>query len=98
MTIEKKSENGILTITPIGRVDSATSDGLSAFMEQYFTPDIQKIIFDFSGVDFISSKGLRIIVTVYKSLNGREMEIVNANASVKEIFRISGFSKFINVR
>ena len=98
MTIAKTFEDGVLTVIPEGRLDSAAGDEFSAFMDENFTDDVKKLVFDFGGLDFISSKGLRIIVSIYKNLEGREMEIVNANASVTEILRISGFLKIFNVR
>ena len=90
MTIETFENGSCLTVTPIGRVDSVASDELQAVLEKQFTPDRDQLILDFAQVDYISSKGLRVLVSVYKALGGRKMEIVHANASVTEVLRISG--------
>ena len=93
MIISKTFKDGILTVIPDGRLDSATGDEFSEFINENLTAEVNEVVFDFSAVDFISSKGLRILVSTYKNLNGRKMEIVNCNTSVKEVFRISGFLK-----
>lgn len=98
MTINQSRAENVLTVVPEGRLDSSTGDEFGRFLDEHFTEDVEKIVFDFSGVDYISSKGLRILVSVYKDLKGRNMEIVNANTSVQEILRISGLTKVFNVK
>ena len=59
----------------------------------------RSLTFDFGGVDYISSAGLRVLLMAKKSLGaGVEVAVVNANEVVKEIFDISGFSKILQVR
>lgn len=98
MIISKTFKDGILTVIPDGRLDSATGDEFSEFINENLTAEVNELVFDFSAVDFISSKGLRILVSTYKNLNGRKMGIVNCNTSVKEVFRISGFLKTFDVK
>lgn len=97
MTINTSRNGNELTVSPEGRLDSTTSGELQETLEAYFTEEVGKLILNFEGVDYISSKGLRILVSVYKSLNGREMEIVNANDSVLEVFRLSGLDKTFSI-
>ena len=98
MIIERKIENDRLTISPMGRLDSATGDEFKAAIDENLTGEIKTLVIDFGGVDFISSKALRVIVSVYKSLCDRKMEFVGANASVKEVFRVSGLLKIFDVQ
>ena len=98
MEININKENDELTIAPIGRIDSATSDEFLAFIEENFTEEINKLIIDFKDVDFISSKGLRVLVSIYKNLKEKKMEITNANVSVMEILRLSGLLKVVEVK
>lgn len=97
MEIKTERKENELTVIPVGRLDSATSGDFAEALEKNFTEDVKKLIIDFSEVDFISSKGLRVIVSVYKELGEREMEITGANPSVMEVFRLSGLLKVINV-
>lgn len=94
--IEKNEKE--LKLLPVGRLDSATAGAFQEAIDVNFTAEFEKLLIDFSGVDFISSKGLRVIVATYKSLNGRTFEICNANASVTEVLRLSGLLKVITVK
>ncbi|MGM9998945.1 MAG: STAS domain-containing protein [Candidatus Bruticola sp.] len=59
----------------------------------------RRLTFDFSGVDYISSAGLRVLLMAKKKLGPSvEVAVVNANEVVKEIFDISGFSKILQVQ
>ena len=98
MMINQHIDGGMLKIMPVGRLDSITSDDFLAFTEQKFTKDFDKLIIDFTDVDYISSKGLRVILLIYKQLNGRKMEIIGANASVQEVFHLTGFSEVFGVK
>ena len=98
MELKHMLEDGTLTVTPAGRLDSATSDSFSEYILSLFTEDIKTLIIDFSEIDFISSKGLRVLVALYKQLNGRKMVLTGANSSVMEIFRISGFLKVFDIQ
>lgn len=97
MTINHTISENVLTVIPEGRLDSSTGDEFGRFLDEHFTEDEKKLVIDLSEVDFVSSKGLRVLVAVYKNLNGRDMEIIGANTSVREILRISGLTKVFNV-
>lgn len=86
-----------ITVKPVGRLDSTTSDEFSEFVSQHFTEEFDSLVIDFGEVDFISSKGLRVLVSIYKQLNGRTMKLTGANASVMEILRISGLLRIFDV-
>lgn len=97
MIIRQSRKENELTVSPEGRLDSATSGEFQEFLTENFTADIEKLILDFSGVDFISSKGIRVIVAVYKNLGERKLAIISANAAVVEVFRLSGLLKVLDV-
>ena len=98
MKIDINKNDSEIIITPIGRLDSTTCDEFSDFLNESITEDINKIVIDFSNVDFISSKGLRVLVSLYKNLNGRKLELTNPNVSVLEVLRLSGLLKVIDVK
>lgn len=97
MTVNAIREEEKLTLQMEGRIDSSTSDDFQKAIDENFTDDVGDIVLDFGGVDFISSKGLRVLVSLYKKLEGREMKITGANASVKEVLRLSGLLKKFDV-
>lgn len=97
MTIDFTNENNNLSVALNGRLDSTTAGDLESFLEKELKEETASLKFDFANVDFISSKGLRILVAAFKKMGGRPMSIVNANTSVKEIMRLSGLLKVFNV-
>ena len=97
MVINITKNSNCVTIAPVGRLDSTSAGEFESFLQQNFTSDIEKLILDFINVDFISSKGLRVLVSIYKKLNGRSIEIVNLNASVREVFRLSGLLRIFGL-
>jgi len=88
------SKNGTdLRIKLTGTLDSMTSGDLEETLERELNDNVSSLTFDFSDVDYISSKGIRVLVAAYRKMNGRKMLIENANDSVKEVFRLSGLLK-----
>lgn len=96
MTIEKKLVKDTLTIYLEGRLDTATSPDLEN--EVKMISGIVHLVFDFKKLEYISSAGLRVILSAYKLMTKHgDMLIVNANDSIKNIFEITGFSNVLNI-
>ena len=89
MQINKNQEGSKLTLAPIGRVDTITSPELEAAV---VLDGIDELVFDLAQVDYISSAGLRVLLSSQKKMAGKSMKIVNAKPAVKEVFDITGFS------
>ena len=89
MQINKNQEGTKLTLAPIGRVDTITSPELEAAV---VLDGIDELVFDLAQVDYISSAGLRVLLSSQKKMAGKSMKIVNAKPAVKEVFDITGFS------
>ena len=89
MQINKNQEGSKLTLAPIGRVDTITSPELEAAV---VLDGIDELVFDLAQVDYISSAGLRVLLSAQKKMAGKSMKIVNAKPAVKEVFDITGFS------
>ena len=96
MNIDKKLDNGCLTLKVEGRLDTNTSPELE---EQLKLDGVTAIRFDFSGLEYISSAGLRVLMTAHKAMAacGGKMSVVNPNAVVKGVFDITGMSSVFNV-
>ena len=89
---------GVLTVAPVGRLDTVTSGELKEKLEAHGTSGVD-IEMDLTNVDYISSAGLRLLVALQKQAKagGHTMVIKNINAVVKEVFRVSGFDKAFTV-
>ena len=89
MQINKNQEGNKLTLAPIGRVDTITSPEREAAV---VLAGIDELVFDLAQGDYISSAGLRVLLSSQKKMAGKSMKIVNAKPAVKEVFDITGFS------
>lgn len=82
----------------VGRLDTTTAPALEMTLEETFEEhNFDKLIFDFEKLDYISSAGLRIMLSNKKTMSKveKDMEIVNANESIIEIFEVTGFNEIL---
>jgi anti-anti-sigma factor len=100
MEIDHKVENGIINIAIKGRMDAATSPAAEETIKQAIEGDANRLLFDFSGLEYLSSGGLRVILGAAKEMRRREGKIAlcSLNSYVKEIFEVSGFSAMIPIK
>ena len=97
MTIDKKKEDGVLTYTLTGRLDTVTSPELEADMK-HSLDGVHKLLMDFSGLEYLSSSGLRVLLAAQKVMNNQgEMILHNVNDTIMEVFEITGFSEILTI-
>ena len=97
MTINKKSEGEKLTLTLSGRLDTNTSPALEAELK-HSVDGVKELIFDFSGVEYISTAGLRILLAAQKVMNRQgSMKLIGVNDDIMEVFEITGFSDILTI-
>ena len=94
MTIEKIKKESELTLKITGRIDTVTASQLEAVLHESLV-DVEDIIFDFKGVNYISSAGLRVILSVLHRQNS--MKIIHVNDVVMEVFEITGFTDILTI-
>ena len=97
MTLNKTLENGVLTFTFEGWLDTNTSADLEK--EAGNVKDITKLVFDFDKLEYISSAGLRQVVSFAKTSKsiGAEFSIINANNEVMSVFQMTQLDKKFNI-
>ena len=89
--------DGTLMLQMIGRVDSINAPKLLAFWEQTSkNEEINSVSIDCTGLDYISSAGLRVLLIMYKACPGG-VTVSGANKDIKEIFSQTGFDSFIEM-
>lgn len=96
MNIDKKQDGGCLTVKVEGRLDTNTSPELEAELQ---LDGVKEVAFDFSALEYISSAGLRVLMTVHKSMaaSGGAMKILHPNAMVRGVFEITGLDSVFAV-
>ncbi|HVN30134.1 MAG TPA: STAS domain-containing protein [Candidatus Binataceae bacterium] len=96
MEITEKREGDLIILRPIGQLDNDTSPEFQDRLLEVVGAGDRRVLVDFSGVDYISSAGLRALMTASKKTNptGR-IAIAALNAMVKEIYQISRFTLIV---
>ena len=96
MKIEKKFENGMLTITPEGRLDTTTAPELEREIGEL--DGVQDLVLDLKDLAYISSAGLRAILRAQKIMNAKgSMKLVNVGENIMEVFEITGFADILTI-
>ncbi len=98
MTIQTTTTGTTLTIILSGRLDTVTAPQLETAINNNIN-GITRLLFDLDQLDYISSAGLRILLTAQKTMNGQgTMELVHVNHAVMDIFEITGFTDILTIR
>ena len=97
MTITKTAENGVLRIALEGRLDTNTAPQLEAELKTSLS-GITELELDFSGLEYISSAGLRVLLAAQKTMSRQgKMTIRNVNETIMEVFEITGFVEILTI-
>jgi anti-sigma B factor antagonist len=95
--IEKKSEGNNLSFALSGRLDTTTAPDLEKEVKENIE-GVEKLDFDFSDLAYISSAGLRVLLSAQKIMNKQgEMVVKNCSEEIKEIFEVTGFSDILTI-
>ncbi|MDD1693333.1 MAG: STAS domain-containing protein [Methanoregula sp.] len=82
-----------------GRVDTATAPDLEQHINKEIEQGHRKILLDFSGVSYISSGGLRVLLATAKKLKAPEDKfgICGLSPEVQKILRLAGFTSIFSI-
>lgn len=97
MEIQQKRDGSKLQIDLTGRLDTRTAPQLEAELKKSLD-GVEDLIFDFSALDYISSAGLRILLSAQKVMNRQgTMKILHANDMIMEVFEVTGFIDILDI-
>jgi len=97
MTINKTMNGKDLTIALEGRLDTMTAPELEAELKQSLDA-VQTLTLDFSKLDYISSAGLRVLLSAHKTMAPKGgMKVTNVNEIVREVFEVTGFADILTI-
>lgn len=96
MEIHRKAEQGTLQLALVGRLDTTTAPELEKVLRDI--ADIKKLVFDFAELEYLSSAGLRVLLTASKTMKKQgTMVIRHVNEDVMEVFTITGFREILEI-
>ena len=97
MEIIKQKNGNALDISLVGRLDTTTAPQLDEVVTGELE-GVETLNFDFAQLEYISSAGLRVLLSAQKIMNKQgNMIIRNVNDDINEVFEITGFSDILTI-
>ena len=97
MKLEKSNDGETLNVSLIGEIDSMNANTIETDLLKEID-GIKSLVFDLSELEYISSAGLRVLLSMQKRMkNQGSMEVRNTNEEVMQIFKVSGFVRLLNL-
>ena len=97
MTIMKTLNEKELTVALEGRLDTTTSPELENELAESLD-GVETLVFDLGELDYISSAGLRILLSAQKKMNLQgEMKVRNVKSDIMDIFEVTGFTEVLTI-
>lgn len=97
MTINKTLNENELTVNLSGRLDTTTAPQLEVELKTTLT-GVNSLIMDFAGLEYISSAGLRVLLSAQKVMNKQgKMVIRRVNETILEVFEVTGFIDILTI-
>ncbi len=98
MTISKTENGKEVTVSVEGRIDSKTAPEFEKEVKDCFE-SFDSMVIDLAQVNYISSAGLRIILTAHKEMSAKEgLKVRNVCKEVMAIFNVTGFSGVLDIK
>ena len=96
LNIDKTIESGKAVVVLEGRLDTVTAPSLEK--ELASLEDVTELVLDFKALDYISSAGLRVLLSAQKAMSKQGgMKICRVNDTIMEIFEVTGFSDILTI-
>lgn len=97
LNITKKVEDKVVTFMLDGRLDTVTAPQLEKAIKEEIN-GVVSLIFDFEKLEYISSAGLRVLLSAQKVMNAQgQMKLLHVNRDVMDIFEMTGFSEVLSI-
>ena len=97
MTILKTLNASELTVALSGRLDTTTAPQLEAELKENLG-GVEKLVLDLKELDYLSSAGLRVLLSAQKSMNKQgSMVVRNVNEVIMDIFEVTGFCDVLTI-
>ena len=97
MSIEKILNGESATLVVVGRLDTQTAPELEKEVDGVVA-NLKELTFDMTGLEYVSSAGLRVILKAQKIMNAQgSMKLIGVNDSIMEVFDITGFLDILTI-
>lgn len=99
LDIKVEEIDKIIILRLLGRIDASSSSVLQEKLTALFNEKRYVILLDFSNIDYLSSAGLRVLLSFTKKCKekGGRLGIFSINEDVMEVIKLTGFDKILNI-
>ena len=98
MKVTSSKNGSACTLTVEGKIDTMTAPELDEAVKSNL-PKCDKMIFDFTNVEYITSAGLRVLVYAQRELMKKGgVTVTGVNESIKKIFTVTGMYKILKIK
>lgn len=99
MEISQTQKDSTVVLAIKGRLDTLSSGALQASLDKLINSGQHQILIDCTGLEFISSSGLRVLLSAAKQLNGMagKIALCALKDRIKEVFDIAGFTVLFSI-
>lgn len=99
ITIKEETKGDILVLRMNGRLDAVSSPTAEHTVFDFINIGHYKLVFNFSGVDYLSSAGMRMLLSVTKKLKTLpgKLVICSVTSNVMDVLKMSGFDHVLEL-
>jgi anti-anti-sigma factor len=99
MEIAQEQVGAVSVLAPSGRLDTDSATDLELALQDLIAAEARHFVLDFSGIGYVSSAGLRVLLMAAKQLEGHKgsLRLCGLNPQVRQVFDIAGFSKLFQI-
>ena len=97
MDVERTSVGEVQVFRIRGRLDSGTSTAFEGLVLKVIGPGVNRVVLDFTQVDYVSSAGLRVVLLAAKQTRALQggFAIFGMAKPIHHVFEMSGFARII---
>ncbi len=99
MALEASETEGIVVVTLGKRLDTDTTPATEKALKPILDRHPARVLFDFSGTEYIASAGLRMLLSSARSImkGGGTIALCSLSPTVRQVFEIAGFTKIFTI-
>lgn len=97
LNITKEQKEDALQVVLEGRLDTTTAPELEKTLKESLD-GVKELVLDFEDLEYISSAGLRVLLSAQKIMNKQgSMKVLHTNETILEIFEVTGFTDILTI-
>lgn len=99
MILVRSLTHDVWSVAPEGRLDLSAADAVQEAFDGLLNEGRARIVVDFSGVTYMASAGLRVLVLALRRARslGGDVRLAAVNASVQQVLRMSGLDSIFTI-